>query len=154
MSEVKRIGSQLRRAFEGVAWHGPSVKEILSDVSAERAAARPLDAAHTIWELVLHIAAWERVVLRRLEGEALESVPDAVDWPQVRDRSEESWREALVQLERGNQALRDRISGLEDQQLDQIAAGTNYSIYFMLHGVIQHDLYHAGQIALLKRALV
>ena len=152
MSEVKRINSQLRRAFAGQAWHGPAVQELLAGVTAEQAAARRLPGAHNIWEIVLHIAAWEEVVRRRLEGEALKDAPGEVDWPPVTDTSEPAWRVALQKLDEGHQALREAVSRLDEAQLAETAAGTNYSIYFMLHGVIQHDLYHAGQIALLKKA--
>ncbi len=72
MSEASRIADQLRRAFDGDAWHGDSVLEILNGVTAAQAAARPITHAHSIWELVLHIAAWDGVVLRRLGGAAVE----------------------------------------------------------------------------------
>lgn len=152
MSEIKRIKSQLRRAYEGEAWHGPSLKELLSDVTAEQAARRPLESTHSIWELVLHINAWERIVRLRLTSEEAVSASDEENFPPVRDTSEEAWKETLVRLGEGNRALRDSIGQLDESQLDNIVAGTEYSIYFMLHGVIQHDLYHAGQIALLKKA--
>lgn len=152
MSEIKRIQSQLRRAFEGQAWHGPSVRELLADVTAEQATARPLPRSHNIWEIVLHIAAWERVVRRRLEGEITGDLPGEEDWPPVRDQAAEAWQQALQALERGHQELREAIALLDEVQLAELAPGMNYSIYFMLHGVIQHDLYHAGQIALLKKA--
>ena len=71
MSEVKRINDQLRRAFDGEAWHGPSVLELLKDVSAVQAAAHPIEGAHSIWELALHIAAWENVARKRI----VEGVP-------------------------------------------------------------------------------
>lgn len=151
MSEVARIGSQLKRAFEGEAWHGLSLKELLAGVTAEQAAAKPLVGAHSIWEIVLHIAAWERVALRRLEGQtALISTEE--DWPTVNDTSETAWREALANLESGHRQLRAALRTLTDADLDKLVAGQQYSVYFLLHGVIQHDLYHAGQIALLKKA--
>ena len=68
MTEVERISEQIRRAFEGKAWHGPSVLELLADVRADRAAARPIAGAHTICELVHHIAAWEDMVGRVSQG--------------------------------------------------------------------------------------
>jgi uncharacterized damage-inducible protein DinB len=151
MSEVARIGSQLKRAFEGEAWHGASLKELLADVTAEQAAARPLAGAHSIWELVLHIAAWEGVARRRLEGQTA-LIPSEEDWPTVDDTSETAWREALTKLESGHKQLRSALRNLTDADLDKIVAGQQYSFYFLLHGVIQHDLYHAGQIALLRKA--
>ena len=153
MTEIQRIADQLRRAYEGEAWHGPSLRELLSSVTAAQAARRPLPGAHTIWELVLHIAAWESIVRRRLGGEAVEATPEQ-DWPPVRDTSDAAWKKTLEELARSHLALRESVAALSDDQLRQKVAGQNYSIYGMLHGLIQHDLYHAGQIALLKKALI
>lgn len=151
MSEIKRIHDQLRRAFEGTAWHGPSLKEILADISSDKAAANPIPGLHSIWEIVLHITAWDGIVKRRLGGEIVEP-SDQEDWPAIQDRSDQAWGQAVQELERGHQALRETVSLIDDARLAEIVPGTNYSVYFMLHGVIQHDLYHAGQIALLKKA--
>jgi uncharacterized damage-inducible protein DinB len=150
MSEVRRLKSQLRRAFEGVAWHGPSLMELLADVAAERAAAKPIAGAHSIWEIVLHIAFWEDLSRQRAEGDDTQNQAED-GWFTVTDSSEEAWQEALKKLKSTNEALRETIAKLDDAQLDDIVAGQPYSIYFMLHGCIQHDLYHAGQIALLKK---
>jgi uncharacterized damage-inducible protein DinB len=152
MSEIKRIRSQLRHAFEGPAWHGPAVRELLSDVTAERAAARPIPGAHSIWEITLHIMTWERVVRLRLDGDMPDDPPDEENWPKVSDTSQQSWQKTIAELEEGNKALRDAIARLDQLRLDEIVPEKVYSFYFMLHGVIQHDLYHAGQIALLKKA--
>ena len=154
MQEIKRIGSQLKRASEGGAWHGPSLQELLAGASAEQAASRPFRGAHTIWEIVLHIAAWQSFVTRALEGEPMPSgLPPEEDWPPVKDTSEAAWRGAVMGLGDGNKRLRDALRNLVDEDLDKIVAGREYSVYFMLHGVIQHSLYHAGQIAMLKKAL-
>lgn len=152
MSEVQRIVEELRQAFEGPAWHGPAVCTVLADISAERAAARPLANAHSIWEIVLHIAAWEDVVRRRLAGEVIVDVADDQDWPPVRDPDAEAWQQTLRHLEQTNRALREAIAKFDDAHLADRVAGKDHSVYIMLHGVIQHDLYHAGQIALLRKA--
>src|SRR5260370_40676654 len=70
VSVIAQIAEQLRRAFDGSAWHGPSMLELLEDVDAETAAARPIPNVHSIWELVLHTAVWGRVVRRRIAGQA------------------------------------------------------------------------------------
>ena len=152
MSEIQRIVDQLQRAFEGNAWHGPSVKEVLAGVTAHRAAAKPMAAAHGIWELVHHIAAWEAIVRRRIEGEVIVDVADDEDWPRVGDTSEAAWRVSLDELERGHELLRDAIVGMKESRLEETVPGKDHSFYVLVHGVVQHDLYHAGQIALLKRA--
>lgn len=152
MEEVARIKGQLKRAFEGTAWHGPSLMELLDGVTAARASAKPLSNAHSIWEIVLHIAAWEAVVRRRIEGEIV-APPTEEDWPPVEETTEEAWAAALELLRSGHQRLRAAVTGLADSRLNDRAPGCDYNVYFMLHGVIQHDLYHAGQIAVLKKAL-
>ena len=151
MGEIERITDQLRRAFEGDAWHGPSLTEVLADVTAEQAAARALPKAHRIWEIVLHIAAWERAALRMLRGEVVKLSPEE-DWPAVEDTSESSWRLALGDLRHGHLELRSAIETLPEARLAEPVPGREFSCYFLLHGVIQHDLYHAGQIALLRKS--
>jgi uncharacterized damage-inducible protein DinB len=151
MSEIKRINDQLKRAFEGKAWHGPSVSEVLEGVTAQQAAARPLPDGHSIWEITLHIATWERVGRRRIDESAPIDVSDDEDWPRVEDTSDEAWKNTLDEVRRNHGALRQAIRGLDEARLAEIVPGTIYSFYFLLHGVIQHDLYHAGQIALLKK---
>jgi len=150
MSEAHRISDQLKRAMHGEAWHGPSIQELLAGVTAEQAAARPVAGGHSIWELVLHITTWERTALRRLRGEATEPT-DAENWP-VAAGGEAAWQEARAALERGNAALADAVRSLSDAELLAIVPGERYSVYVLLHGVVQHDLYHGGQIALLKKA--
>lgn len=152
MREVERISDQLERAFEGNAWHGQALLEVLSDVANEKAARKPLHSAHSIWEIVLHIGVWQSVVRRRLQGEVIRELAPDRDWPRVVDTSEEAWQNTIVSLKRGNEELREAITRLNDNQLAQTVPGEDYAFYVMLHGVVQHDLYHAGQIAILKKA--
>ena len=154
MSESTRIADQLRRAFDGDAWHGDSVFEILKGVTAARAAAHPIAGAHSIWELVLHIAAWDGAVLRRLGGVAVE-LSGAENFPPVTDAGEAAWRAALDRVRRAHEELVAAVAALPDSRLCEMVPGkegAHYTFYYMLHGVVQHELYHAGQIALLKKA--
>jgi uncharacterized damage-inducible protein DinB len=152
MSEMQRIEEQLQRAFEGQAWHGPAVRELLADVSAANAAMKPLSSAHSIWEIALHIATWEGVVRRRLQGQVISDLPPEQDWPAIQDTSEAAWRKTIQDLEHANHALREAITQVDDSRLAEKVPGKDHSVYTMLQGIIQHDLYHAGQIALLKKA--
>ena len=154
MTEIYRILDQLKRAYEGNAWHGPSIKELLSEVTAEQAHARPLTNAHSIWELVHHIAVWEDVGRRRLEGDPAEvPISSPEDWPPTADARDAAWDKAKAALERGHQALVEAISRVPESRLDEPILEGKSTVYVTLHGVIQHDLYHAGQIAILKKAL-
>ena len=154
MNEIERILDQLKRAYEGGAWHGPSVKEVLNGVTAEQAQARPIQHGHTIYELVRHIAVWEDVGRRRLQGDPAEvPISSPEDWPPAEDTTEAAWQQAKAALDRSHQALVEAISHVDDARLDEPILEGKSSVYVTLHGVIQHDLYHAGQIAILKKAL-
>ena len=150
MKEVERIVEQLHRVFDGDAWHGPALLSILREVNAKQAATKPIANAHSIWEMVLHIITWKNVVRRRLAGEAIEPTP-AEDWPRIERVDDAAWKETCAALKSAHQQLLQAVSRLRDDQLEGIAAGKSYTVYVMLHGVIQHDLYHAGQMALLKK---
>jgi uncharacterized damage-inducible protein DinB len=152
MTELQRISDQLKRAFEGNAWHGPSVLQVLDGLTAEQAALRVFPAAHTIWELALHIGAWEGACRRRLQGDRAE-LSDAEDWPPVGDTSDEAWQQLKKRLQQGNLELRNAVEGLSEQRLDEPILPGMPSVYVTVQGVVQHDLYHAGQIAILKKAL-
>jgi uncharacterized damage-inducible protein DinB len=150
MSEIKRIVDQMDRAMNGEAWHGPHLEELLKDISAQQAAAHPVAGAHSIWELVNHIGAWNAILAQRAADHAVSVTPEQ-DWPPVPDASAESWKRALERMRASRAQLRSAVENLKDAQLDNIAPGKDHSIYVMLHGGVQHDLYHAGQIAVLKR---
>src|SRR5579864_3246573 len=115
-SEAARIADQLRRAFDGSAWHGPSLLQLLKDVDATTAAAKPLRNAHNIWELVLHIAAWDDAVRRRLGGTKLK-LPARQNFPRVPSPTEAAWREAVDQLRRTHDALVKTVASLPDSRL-------------------------------------
>lgn len=154
MTEVSRILDQLHRAYEGPAWHGPALREILAGVTFETAAQRPIPGAHTIWELVLHLAVWISVPTRRIIGDEIPTLPPDQDWPATPEPSESGWRDALNQLAEAQRNLESEVSQLTDDRLrERVLGEVPYSIYTLLHGVAQHNLYHAGQIALLKKAI-
>jgi uncharacterized damage-inducible protein DinB len=154
MTEIERILDQLKRASEGNAWHGPSVREALANVTAAQAQARPLTNAHSIWELVQHIAVWEDVGRRRLEGDrAPVDISSPEDWPLADEKNQTAWEQAKAALDRGHESLREAIARVPESRLDEPIFEGMSTVYVTLHGVIQHDLYHAGQIAMLKKAL-
>ena len=100
MTEIERILDQLQRAYEARAWHGPSVKEVLDGVTAAQAHARPLADAHTIYELVRHIAVWEDVGRRRLGDDPAEvAISSPEDWPPPDDLSEQAWQQAKAEAD-------------------------------------------------------
>jgi uncharacterized damage-inducible protein DinB len=147
---MDRIAEQLRAAFEGPAWHGPSVMEALSGVDASLASRHPLPGRHSIHELVLHLAGTYGLVLRRLDGDGRQLAPDE-DWPSIPDAAEETWRASVDALRRLNAELRRRVLIFPPERLDEpLVRESPYPAYQQFIGVTQHDLYHAGQMVLLK----
>jgi uncharacterized damage-inducible protein DinB len=150
MSEIQRIADQHRRAFDGHAWHGPHVFEVLEGVDADLAARKPIPKAHSIWEIVLHIRVWEEVVLRRIRGEAFDPTPKE-DWPAVSDTSPRAWLQALAALRETHDELQREIAKTPEKRLEELAPRSKRTLYILMHGAVEHALYHAGQIAVLRR---
>lgn len=148
---MELLADQIRRAYWGESWHGPSVREVLADVSAEDAAAHPIAGAHSIWEIVLHITGGYRLVLTRVRGQ-LAQLSEADEWPPVPEASEETWRESLLTLDQLNRELQNAVRAFPAERLSQ-PMGSEYTAYTQFSGAPQHDLYHAGQIVMLKKAL-
>jgi len=153
MSESARLADQIRRAFEGDAWHGDSLLELLAGVDAKTAAAHPIKNAHSIWELLLHIAAWDDAVRRRMGGVAVELIGKQ-NFPLVTDTSDAAWRRAVDHAKHAHAELVKAVAAFPDSRLQERVPGKkeNYhNFFYMLSGIVQHELYHAGQIALLKK---
>ena len=154
MTEAFRLADQIRRAFEGSAWHGDSILELLADVNAKTAGARPIKDAHSIWAILLHIAAGDDVVTRRAGGTAV-TLADAQNFPAVTDSSEAAWNQAIETTKKTHHELIRTVAAFPDSRLaEQVPGKTQnyYNFYYMFSGIVQHELYHAGQIALLKKA--
>ena len=154
MSQTALLSDQIRRAFEGEAWHGDPLAKILRGITAARAAARPIKNAHSIWELVLHVTAWDDVVRRRLNGAAVR-LSGKQNFPPVKDTSEGAWRKAVENLKQVHSELVKAVAAFPDSRLqDQVPgkAQKYHDFYYMISGIVQHELYHAGQIAILKKA--
>lgn len=151
ISEAALIADQLRRAFDGDAWHGPALLELLEDVDSGTAAAKPLADVHSIWELVLHIAAWDGAALKRLAGKKCQ-LKGEQNFPRMPEPTDDTWRAAVQKAKLTHEELVGTVAGLSEKQLREQVPGKRYDFYHMLHGVAQHELYHAGQIAILKKA--
>jgi uncharacterized damage-inducible protein DinB len=149
--DIEIIADQISRAFWGESWHGPSVREVLAGVSAEDAAAHPVAGAHSIWEIVLHLTGGYRLVLRRVGGERAQLSPEE-EWPPVPEASSDCWHESQHTLDELNQQLQSAVRAFPTERLSQ-ELGSEYPAFIQFLGAPQHDLYHAGQIVMLKKAL-
>jgi uncharacterized damage-inducible protein DinB len=151
MDQSRRIADQLRRAFSGPAWHGPAVLELVADVDAKVAVAKPVPHSHSIWEIVNHLSAWEEALKQRLEGRTVE-LERETDWPPVVESTAAAWKQTLATLRERHDALVDAVESAAPHRLLDTVPNRDHDFYHMLHGCVQHELYHAGQIAILKKA--
>jgi uncharacterized damage-inducible protein DinB len=156
-TECGRIASQLRSVFEREAWHGPALRELLSDITPEQANARPLAAAHSIWELVLHIEVWTRYAREAMHGRPIpafvENMPSEQNWPLIKDSTIVGWKAAAEKVLRAGSDLALEIETFGDERLRATVPGRSYDFERLLRGSVQHCVYHSGQIAILKKAL-
>jgi DinB superfamily len=136
MTEIDRIRDQIERALDGDPWCGPSLMSVLEGVTTDQAARRLPGLSHSIWQVVLHVSAWQEAVARRVAGEPV-SMPEEGEWPAVDDSGDPAWQGAL-----------QRLGDSRDP-----AMGSGMTAYANLHGIAQHAMYHAGQIAILKKLL-
>jgi uncharacterized damage-inducible protein DinB len=157
VSEAERLGGELDATMSGDPWYGTAVSRILDGIDAHTAAARPIQNGHSIWELVLHMTAWVNEVKRRLDG-GIHGEPLERDWPAVGATTPDAWKEALSTLRSAHADLSCTLAACGDTALarqvagGQIdAAGKPVTLYQTVVGILQHDAYHAGQIALLKK---
>ena len=151
MSEISFIVDQLKLAFDGEPWHGPALMEVLEGIDAKAALERPIGKAHCIWELVVHLAGWEQVVAKRLQGQTA-TLTDSQNFGHLDSTTEQSWMSAVAILRQNHAQLIKLVSSLPESRLTERVPGKDYDVRFMLYGAIQHAAYHAGQIAILKRA--
>ena len=150
MTHGEILSDELRRALRGEAWHGPSIHELLEGVPPEEAMQHPIPAAHSIWELAVHLTSWANIALRRINGGQVEPNADE-DWPFVHDFSEQHWAAAREALTESYERLSEVVLGMTDAQLLATAPKSERTIIGMVSGVAQHAAYHGGQIAILKK---
>ena len=152
MTETKFIAQELHKSFEGDAWHGPSVRDVLDGVSAEQAAAKPIADAHSIWELALHIAAWVEHSRHAIDGKPLPlEVDTPEDWPRIAGNDPDAWKQTTTRVFDSAKAMANTIEKFPIERLTETVPGRSYDFRQLFHGIVDHCIYHAGQIGLLKK---
>ena len=145
----------LDEVYRGPAWHGPSVKESLAGVTAERAAASPFPERNSIWDLVLHLAHGRHLLIERLLDTTLDFPREIREpwWPVAHpETTEAAWTRDLALLDEYHVQLVDAIAQATDAQLARVPAGSDQDLARQLLGMAMHDAYHAGQIRLIALA--
>lgn len=152
MSELTRILNHYDGVLNGDPWYGDAIWKILEAIPVQTAAARPMQGAHTIWELVSHMTFWEGVVTKRLAG-LRAGLVDELNFPPMPVPTEENWQTTLAEFRASNHTFREALAKLDPTKLEQLTAAGKRTYYDEAHGIIEHHVYHLGQIAILKKAL-
>jgi hypothetical protein len=153
--EIEYLLSLLDEAYSRAAWHGPNLRGSIRGVAAREAAHSPRAGRHNIWEIVVHAAYWKYAVRRRLVGEKRGSFPlKGSNWfRRPIDRSEKAWRADVALLDTEHRRLREAVSAVQPEDLNRPARGSRTLVRRLIGGIAFHDVYHAGQIQLIKRLL-
>lgn len=153
------LATLLRKGHSSDPWHGPATVDLVSDVPFAAAAAHPVSSGHSIWEIVLHMTSWQREVVRRIGG-AEPGEPENGDWPSPPAPGQEAWDRARADLGASLEELAAAVSAMSDEDLRELvgtvrdrALGSGLTRAEVVAGVLQHNAYHSGQIALLRKAL-
>ncbi len=149
-SEINRIIGQTKRAYNGDSWHGTNLEDSINSVQIEKVFRIPYPGGNSIWRLVMHLSTWYDVAIKRLDGTPYDP-PRSDDFPDPETQSEEAWESAKLKLADNHKRFLERLAELSDGDLELKVAEVGYPTYVLLHGIVQHLLYHAGQIAVLSR---
>ena len=150
MGPIEQLLERYDQTLEGDAWFGDPVWKILDGVDARCAAAKPVNGVHTIWQLVRHMEFWEDIAARRLSGPVTPEL--AGNFPEMPPLDEQTWQKTLQQFRSSNAKFRAALSQVDSARLDENTPGAQRTFRYEIVGIIEHHVYHIGQIALLKKA--
>jgi uncharacterized damage-inducible protein DinB len=148
--EIQHIKTLFDKTYNGPAWHGPAVKEVINEVTFYEAL-KSTDRSHNIVEIVFHMIAWRNFLINKLKGEQAYDVTEEENFQKFDSLSEQEWADLKDRLENSQNELQNLLSNVDDSILNQKVGNEKYTYYVLMHGVIQHDVYHLGQIVLLKK---
>jgi uncharacterized damage-inducible protein DinB len=153
--EIRLLLHQIDESYDKKAWHGSNLRGSIRGLTVKQAAWRPGRGRHNIWEIVVHAAYWKYAVRRRLLNEKKGSFPlKGSNWfARPVEASEEAWRRDVRLLETSHRTLREAIMKLSPEDLHFTPLASKYPNHVMVSGIASHDVYHAGQIQLIKRLM-
>lgn len=152
MSENQRISSLYQSIYNGNPWLEVTLAHTLENLTAEQAYRKINPNLNTIWEIVNHLIQWRRNILLRMQGETIVT-PDHNYFVPVLDPSEAAWEQSLQSLAKTQDSWNAFFEDFDDADLAKIYINNGHTFYEHIHGIIQHDVYHLGQIVILKKLL-
>lgn len=153
-TEIRKFIRSLKSVYSGGPWYGDSILNKVRDISSEQAFNRPLPQAHTIAELVAHMINWRKLLAKRLQGDDAFFVTQktSFDWQLIDPSPATAWKSLLKALDDNQQQILAELEKADDAFLNRKVAKRKYSYRVLVNGIIQHDIYHLGQIVLLLKA--
>ncbi len=148
--EIQNIQQLFHSSFHGPAWHGPSAQQVLEEISSQDAL-KSVGDGHNIAELVYHMIAWRNFLINKLKGHQDYDVSDEENFQKFESLSTQEWESLKMKLEKSQSEILELLSKVDDAILVQKVGMRDYNLYNLMHGVIHHDLYHLGQIILIKK---
>lgn len=149
-SETRRLRSLIKSCYTGPAWHGPAVKEVLDTVDV-RVIGHRMNGGNSIIELVNHMGSWKLFIIKKLEGDPDFDVVGDINFTTIENPTIDDWKDALKRLDMIQEDLLEKLKYTEDSVLVEGVPGRSYNYFFLLTGIVNHDLYHLGQIRLLQK---
>ena len=152
-TEISRIQKMLKNSWNGPMWHGTNLSKVLEGIDYQKAFRKPAVGSHNIYELVTHMLCWRKFVLEHFTGNTSYNVElnSALDWPTQYEATEVNWKSTFTMLEQNHAELEKALSTVFDSQLEETVPGKKFNWYVLIHGMIHHDIYHSGQISILKK---
>jgi uncharacterized damage-inducible protein DinB len=152
--EIRYIAEQIKDAYEGDPWFGRNAKALLGEINEATAFERP-NHQHSILELLWHMITWREFVISRFKKEEDKDLHyfEVMDWRALDHNDKSLWQQGLQRLQQTQDTLPEILENQTDELLDQMVEERNYNYRKLLNGIIQHDIYHLGQIAYIKKLL-
>jgi hypothetical protein len=151
LDEIKILIDEIKITSKGeYSWHGPSLMNTQKGIKADEASRRPLTGRHTIWEIVDHMSFWLNEISKSLMSERMPNPSNVKDWPPM-GRTDKDWEKSVNKLENSIDELTDQLASFGKEKMESMVPGTNYSYRKMLNGILHHNIYHSGQISILKK---
>jgi uncharacterized damage-inducible protein DinB len=151
MSDATTISAMMKSTVTGPAWHGPSVMELLEGVTAEQALKHPLEECHSIWEIMFHLNEWQEYALDTIQGKK-NNLKEGKDWPKPpADADESRWEMTMRRFEGCSREIREYIMHIDEARMHEMVPGKEFNLKVLLHGIIEHNIYHGGQLAILRK---
>lgn len=150
--EINRIADQIHYGYAGPAWHGPCITKVLDELEPA-VLSNTVGNSHNIAEILEHMIAWRVFAIKNMSGTPYDITDDAVNFPKVETLDAANWTDLKMRLAANQEELLSVIRSHSDEKLEEIVPGRKYNFYILLHGIVQHDLYHLGQIVMLKKVV-